>query len=727
MKLFKITILSLVVLFTSNVMAVPPSWSINANAYQYNMSVTASAKFNCDISTNPNNMIGAFINNNLAGFANINGEMFAYVTVYSNVSGGETVTFKMYDAVNDTLLDSKYTTIFQENASIGNASTPFVQKSDYELMEITIDTDTIFEFNQTGDSVVMFRIENENNEFVVASFSFVNSPSGADNSYFTFTDSILIMAQNVDYLAKDFYNIHVQATNSRGCSIDMSLVISVKNTNTPPTGVSPNPTYFDENQFPGTLVTVLTADDLSPNDTHTFEITNDLANFPDNSFFSIVNDSLIADTNFNNDIQNQYNLQITVTDNLLGTYTDTFIVYINGLIEFTDFVDNPVNFNENQDSGLLVTQFVPVGILPIDTHTFSLSADTTNFPDNDAFTITTDSLLSNWNYDFETQSVYTLEIEVRDKFGTLYLDTFVVNINDIVEFTGFEENPVMIDENLGPEILVSSLTPIGFPLTKPLVYSLSSDTSNFPDNNFFWINSDSLVNKLNFDYEIQDAYELLIEVRDQFDTMYLDTFLVFINDIDEFEYFEEDPIYIDENLAIGTLVSELTPVGNLVDDDLTFILSTDTINFPDNNAFIINLDKLLSAEIYNYEDKDKYKILIEITNRFGTKYLDTLTVFINDLIEIDDLKANNVITPNDDGFNDFFVVPNIKLYENFEFVIYNENGNLIFRRSASSGYNNLWNGKTTSGAELAQGVYYYRLKDLKSDIEFKGEITLLKD
>ena len=930
MKIIKIILLSIVVLFTTNLQAAAPVWSINPNAYQYNMSVTATAKFNCDESTDPNNMIGAFINGNLAGFANvntsINGSMYAYVTVYSNVAGGDTVSFKMYDSVNDTLLDSKYITVFQENASVGNAAAPFVQKTDYELEEITIDTDTIFEYNLTGDSVVMFRAENENMEFEIVDFTFINDTTGIDNSYFSFVDSFLVLTQDVDFLNKDFYNIHVEATNSRGCSIDTSLVITVKNTNVAPTGINPNPSDIDENQFGGTLVSQLLPIDVSPNDIHVYEITGDTTNFPDNLFFSIFEDSLFSTTNFDYEIQNIYTLEITITDDLLGSYTDTFIVnindlveftnfienpayidenqypgsfvstltpfailptdthtyvlsgdtvnfpdnnafylwndsvlsnqpfdfeiknqytllfevtdkfgtvyqdtftvYINGLVEFTDFVDNPVNFDENQDGGLLISQFVAIGVLPIDTHTYILSEDTINFPDNNSFSIQTDSLMSNWNYDFETQNVYTLQIEVRDKFGTLYLDTFtvnindrveftefienptsfdenqdadllittltpiailvtdthtyvlsmdtvnfpdnlaftlntdslisnwnydfetqnvytllievrdrfdtmyldtfVVNINDRVEFTDFEENPVDFDENSGPEILISSLTPIAILATDTHTYVLSMDTVNFPDNNAFWINSDSLVNKYNFDYEMQEVYTLLIEVRDRFDTMYLDTFIVYINDLDEFEYFEEDPIYFDENQAAGTVVSTLISVGNLVGDELIYTLSEDTVNFPDNLAFTITAEELLSAKLYSYEEQIEYNILVEIRNEFGTLYLDSMQVFINDLIEFDDLKATNFISPNEDGVNDYFAIPNPELFIGYTLKIFNDNGNNVFTQEG--GYDNSWNGLTTNGEELPSATYYYTLiQKGQEHNKFVGKITILRN
>jgi gliding motility-associated-like protein len=307
----------------------------------------------------------------------------------------------------------------------------------------------------------------------------------------------------------------------------------------------------------------------------------------------------------------------------------------------------------------------------------------------------------------------------------MYLDTFIVNINDKVEFTEFEENPVYIDENTGPEILISSLTPIAILTTDIHTYTLSADTTNFPDNNMFWIQTDSLINKYNFDYEIQEEYILLIEVRDRFDTMYLDTFIVNINDIDEFEYFEEDPIYFDENQIVGTMVSVLVPVGSLFGEELTYSLSTDTIYFSDNSAFSIVEDELLSAEVYNYETQNEYNLLVEIRNEFGTLYLDTVLVIINDLIEFDDLKVTNFVTPNEDGKNDYFAIPNPELFSDYTLRIFNDNGNEVYLQEGD--YNNDWNGLTTSGEELPSATYYYTFIQKGQELNnFVGKVTILR-
>lgn len=61
--------------------------------------------------------------------------------------------------------------------------------------------------------------------------------------------------------------------------------------------------------------------------------------------------------------------------------------------------------------------------------------------------------------------------------------------------------------------------------------------------------------------------------------------------------------------------------------------------------------------------------------------------------------APNVITPNGDGINDFFTIPNAELMPGNYIVILNRWGNVVYEMS---GYNN-----TFLGHELSEGTYFY--------------------
>jgi len=93
---------------------------------------------------------------------------------------------------------------------------------------------------------------------------------------------------------------------------------------------------------------------------------------------------------------------------------------------------------------------------------------------------------------------------------------------------------------------------------------------------------------------------------------------------------------------------------------------------------------------------------------------------------IDDYKIspNNIITPNGDGINDFWVIDNIGNYGNATIYIYDRWGNEVYVKTT---YDNSWNGTNTNGDLLPDGTYYYLIIFDESDINYKGSVSILRD
>jgi gliding motility-associated-like protein len=88
-----------------------------------------------------------------------------------------------------------------------------------------------------------------------------------------------------------------------------------------------------------------------------------------------------------------------------------------------------------------------------------------------------------------------------------------------------------------------------------------------------------------------------------------------------------------------------------------------------------------------------YTATIAVTGCTTVK--DSLTI----VVEPCDLIVPNVITPNSDGQNDFFKIPNIEFYPNSTMLIYNRWGERVYK---NENYQNDWD-----GGNCAAGVYYY--------------------
>tara|TARA_B110000305_G_scaffold242049_1_gene319374 strand:+ start:9612 stop:11351 length:1740 start_codon:yes stop_codon:yes gene_type:complete len=68
------------------------------------------------------------------------------------------------------------------------------------------------------------------------------------------------------------------------------------------------------------------------------------------------------------------------------------------------------------------------------------------------------------------------------------------------------------------------------------------------------------------------------------------------------------------------------------------------------------------------------------------------------------LAAPNVITSNDDGINEFFIVKNLEDYDRVSLMIFNRWGNLVYQNDK---YQNEWKGTDMAGTELTEGTYTY--------------------
>ncbi len=107
------------------------------------------------------------------------------------------------------------------------------------------------------------------------------------------------------------------------------------------------------------------------------------------------------------------------------------------------------------------------------------------------------------------------------------------------------------------------------------------------------------------------------------------------------------------------------------------------------------------------------------TNTAGCAAADSVLVSINDVCEL-----SNAITPNGDGFNDSWSIPQAQSNPNVTVTIFNRWGQEVY---SSSAYNNGngWNGTNNDGTALPTGTYYYVI-DLNDGTDpLSGHITLL--
>lgn len=83
--------------------------------------------------------------------------------------------------------------------------------------------------------------------------------------------------------------------------------------------------------------------------------------------------------------------------------------------------------------------------------------------------------------------------------------------------------------------------------------------------------------------------------------------------------------------------------------------------------------------------------------------------------------APKMFSPNNDGLNDFWQIPNIQSFSACEVVIFSRNGNIVHKAMP---YNNDWNG-LNDGTELPEGAYYFTMSCPDGRTE-SGSVSIIR-
>jgi gliding motility-associated-like protein len=105
------------------------------------------------------------------------------------------------------------------------------------------------------------------------------------------------------------------------------------------------------------------------------------------------------------------------------------------------------------------------------------------------------------------------------------------------------------------------------------------------------------------------------------------------------------------------------------------------------------------ADVFNLA-KGKNQFLWTISSDMCSA-ADTVSVMVNDLF------VPNVITPDGDNKNQYFVIRDIEKNGPAELTVFNKWGKTVYR---NNNYNNTWDGRSSENALLPDDTYFYVLK-----------------
>ena len=180
-----------------------------------------------------------------------------------------------------------------------------------------------------------------------------------------------------------------------------------------------------------------------------------------------------------------------------------------------------------------------------------------------------------------------------------------------------------------------------------------------------------------------------------------------------------------------SIIIRQTAEPALVSDDGTTIGFDDTIYFEPKQVVIVTVQNFSAYDSTIWNDTYKgvsyeitgegiYSVLCYNRGCTVTKSFTALSKSGPGPVPVSP-KVMNLFTPNNDGYNDVWVIHTDYIDDPVEVSIYNRFGNKVYY---SESYQNDWNGYY-KGNPLPQATYYYVIKDAKGEY-FQGAITIVR-
>ncbi len=169
------------------------------------------------------------------------------------------------------------------------------------------------------------------------------------------------------------------------------------------------------------------------------------------------------------------------------------------------------------------------------------------------------------------------------------------------------------------------------------------------------------------------------------------------------------PIAIDDtaetNNSIPTVIN-VTANDIDIDGDVDLSLTSILVEPANGSVVLLEDGEIEYAPSLSFVGSDQFSYLY-----CDSISCDTAVVYIN-ILPFDGFFISEGITPNGDGSNDVFIVRGIENYPDNEVTIVNRWGNVVFKQSGYTIYENekVWKGTDESGGALSDGTYFYIIK-----------------
>ncbi len=172
------------------------------------------------------------------------------------------------------------------------------------------------------------------------------------------------------------------------------------------------------------------------------------------------------------------------------------------------------------------------------------------------------------------------------------------------------------------------------------------------------------------------------------------------------------------NIELGTSIGTLTTVDTQ-DDVHVYALSQSGVH--DNTYFVIVDDRLTWNSTESAAGKTAFTVTVTSTDRVGNVIERSFTL-TRERVPIGQINVPNTFTPNGDGVNDTWGVPDLQFFQGGRVQVFERSGKRVFYTEDAAVR---WDG-TFNGEELPVGTYYWILESRETDEVRRGILNLLR-
>lgn len=696
---------------------VPASWTVNAAAFQYQMSMTCKANVACIELADTNNYIAAFVGSQCRGVAKTKviygSTKLGLLTIKSNSVTGEKVKFKIYKANGNSIFNSLDSVIFSQGTQTGALATPFVLYSNHAPTDISLSTFTVAENSALTLPIATLSTVDQD---AGSTFNYSLTTGQPENTEFAISGNQLVVNANYDFETDSVKIIEIHTDDNGGCSFIETFTIHVLDRNDAPIALSLSSPLISDHQQLGSFMGEFTTVDPDVNDTHTYTLVSG-AGDTDNAQFYVLHDTLFNTFQLDYTAQSVYHIRGRTTDQGGLFFENTFTLTVSNVNDApTDVLITNFLIDENQPVPTAIGTLSVVDNDLADTHILNIDHGL----DSASFSLNGNVLQTNASYNFELKDTLYVKVRATDPYAAYYVKTFTIVVRDINDVpTNISLSADSIQELSPVNTAIGNLSSTDEDAGATHTYSLVAGTDD-TDNNLFVVSGNQLLAKISYTYKGQ-TYSLRLRTTDNGGLFFEKVFRVKIYNRNEtpLDIILDSMAIAEDNLTFAH-VSTIRTEDRDNPDAFTYALAYGSGD-EDNSEFEIRNDKLIIIGRTNYDVKDVYHVRIRSTDLEGLSFEKAFHINITDITgNTIPLPSTNYISPNGDGKNDFWKVENVDIYKEFSLTIFDQFGQQIF--DVPSNYNNGFDGKY-KGNPLPTGNYYYIFKNQR--MTYQGNITLV--